>query len=860
MQQRLLALLLCLCAVPAFAQRLPATVTPDHYDLWFAPDLDKETFRGRETISLTVAAPTSTITLNAAEITFGTVTVESGGKTQPAQVSLNEKDETATFTVPAALQKGTAKVHIEYTGILNGQLRGFYLSKANGRKYAVSQMEATDARRAFPCFDEPSFKATFGVTLMVDAADTAISNGKQVSDTPGPEPGKHTVVFAPTPKMSSYLVALLVGDFVCRSGSAGQTPIRVCATPDKQSLTAFALTAAEQEVNFFNTYFKIKYPYEKLDIIGIPDFAAGAMENAGAITFRERMLLADEKTASVGLRKSVASVIAHELAHQWFGDLVTMKWWDDIWLNEGFATWAANKPLAAWKPEWNLDVNAATEKQTALGLDVLRSTRAIHTQVNTPAEINEVFDPIAYEKTASVLGMIESFVGPEKFREGVSSYLSKYSLGNAAGEDFWNEVTRVTEKPVNRIMKSFVEQVGAPLLTAKTKCVNGATEVSLSQSRFIGTPDAPKTLTTQHWTLPVCVKTGSNPGVCAVVTEESATLRVPGCGAPMINAGGVGYYLTEYEPAAVMELAKRTPALTATEKISLLGDEWRMVRSGRHDVGVYLDLAAALASDRTPEVAGEMAGRIGVVMSDIADQNQRQPFEAWIRKQFRPSLDAIGLMPKPDDTDQINQLRGTLLQLLASDPDLQARARTLVDGYMKDPSSLPPTLVATIIQLAAAGGDAALYDQYVARMKANESKPEEYYRFFNALATFPAPEVKARTLAFALSNDVRTQDTALVLAQLIGSPRSRQTTWDYLKSHWSEVSAKVGSFQSMPTLAGALGSFCSTEANADVKAFFDAHPIPEVARTLAQSYERMATCVAVDARQSPAFTQWLARQ
>ena len=223
--------------------------------------------------------------------------------------------------------------------------------------------------------------------------------------------------------------------------------------------------------------------------------------------------------------------------------------------------------------------------------------------MNTPAEINEVFDPIAYEKTASVLGMVEAFVGPEKFREGVSSYLSKYSLGNAAGEDFWNEVTRVTEKPVNRIMKSFVEQVGAPLLTAKTKCVNGATEISLSQSRFIGTPDAPKTLTTQHWTLPVCVKTGANPGVCTVVTEESQTLRVPGCGAPMINAGGVGYYLTEYEPSAVMELAKRTPPLTATEKVSLLGDEWRMVRSGRHDVGVYLDLAAALASERTPEMS-----------------------------------------------------------------------------------------------------------------------------------------------------------------------------------------------------------------------------------------------------------------
>ncbi len=859
MRIRFLFLTLCLIgATTAFAQRLPTNVTPEHYTLWFAPDLEHETFRGRETIAVNIAAPTSTITLNAAEITFGEVTIDSGGHTSTAKVTLNEKDETATFTTSSPLAKGPATIQITYTGILNGQLRGFYLSKANGRKYAVSQMEATDARRAFPSFDEPSFKATFAVTLMVDAKDTAISNGRQVSDTPGPEPGKHTIVFAPTPKMSSYLVALLVGDFVCRSGAAGNTPIRVCATPDKQALTAFAVTAAEQEVKFFNEYFKIPYPYEKLDIIGVPDFSAGAMENAGAITFRERMLLADEKTASVGLRKSVASVIAHELAHQWFGDLVTMKWWDDIWLNEGFATWAANKPLAAWKPEWHMDVNVATEKQTALGLDVLRSTRAIHTTVNTPAEINEVFDPIAYEKTGSVLSMVESFVGPEKFRAGVSSYLSKYSLGNAAGEDFWNEVTRVTEKPVNRIMKSFVDQPGAPLLTTKTKCVNGQTEVAITQSRFIGDPGSPKTA--QHWTLPVCVKTGANPGVCTVVTEESETIRVPGCGAAMVNAGGVGYYLTEYEPAAVMELARRTPALTAPEKISLLGDEWRMARSGKHDVGVYLDLAAAWARDTTPEVAGEIASRLSSVRADIADAAQRPAFDAWVRKQFRPALDAIGMTARPGDTDEINSLRGTLLEVLSGDPEVQKRARELVERYFDQPSSLAPTLVSPMLQVAAAGGDAALYERYLAKMKASVATPEEYYRYFNALAIFPTPELRQRTIEFALSDEVRTQDTSLLLAQLLTTAGSEDAAWAYIKSHWTTVVAKVGGFMGMPTLANALGASCSAEKSADIKAFFDAHPVPDAARTLQQTYERIATCTAVDARQSAAFAKWLAAQ
>ena len=508
------AVLLALVPSSVLAQRLPVGVTPEHYTLWFAPDLEKATFRGRAEIRVRLEAPTSAVTLHAAEITFGEVEIAAGGATHTATVRLDGATETATLTVPQRLAAGPATIRIRYTGVLNDKLRGFYLSTANGRKYAVSQMEATDARRAFPSFDEPAKKATFDISLMIDAADTAISNGRQLSDVAGPEPGKHTVTFATTPKMSTYLVALLVGDFVCREGVAATTPIRVCSTPDKKGLTAFALKAAEHQVQFFNDYFGIPYPFGKLDIIGVPDFAAGAMENAGAITFRERLLLADEATASVDTLKAVAGVVAHEIAHQWFGNLVTMKWWDDIWLNEGFATWAANKPLAAWKPEWQMDVKAAEETQFAMGLDALRSTRAIRTKVETPAEINEVFDPIAYEKTSGVLNMIEAYVGPDAFRKGVSAYLTRYSSGNAAGEDFWTEMTRVTEKPVNRVMRSFVDQPGAPVLSVRTRCVGGNTQVTVRQRKFEGAPAAggsSKSGAWQPWSLPVCVATGSAP-------------------------------------------------------------------------------------------------------------------------------------------------------------------------------------------------------------------------------------------------------------------------------------------------------------------------------------------------------------
>src|SRR5687767_13732531 len=413
--------LLFVVTSPAAAQRLSGTVIPEHYTLWFAPDLASATFRGRETIRVQLKSPATAVTLNAAEIEFVEATIEAGGATQTARVTLDAKTETATLTVPRQLPAGPAIIRITYNGLLNDKLRGFYLSKANGRSYAVTQLEATDGRRAFPSFDEPIYKATFDVTLMVDQGDTAISNGAQVSDTPGPETGKHTVTFATTPRMSTYLVAMIVGDFVCRSGAAAGTAIRVCATPDKLGLTEFALESTEQQLAFYNTYFGIKYPFGKLDILAIPDFAAGAMENAGAITFRERLLLVDPERASLGMLKRVAGIISHEIAHQWFGNLVTMKWWDDIWLNEGFATWIASRPIAAWRPEWKVELDDAADTQSALGIDALRSTRAIRMKVETPDEINEVFDGIAYEKTAGVLRMIEGFVGPDAFRRGISS-------------------------------------------------------------------------------------------------------------------------------------------------------------------------------------------------------------------------------------------------------------------------------------------------------------------------------------------------------------------------------------------------------------------------------------------------------
>jgi len=353
-----LALILALSS-PAVAQRLPRTAAPEHYDLAFVVDIVHQRFEGTETIHVQVRQPTTRIVLNAADLDFHAAAIGTGAAAQTAAVSLDHKTETATLTVAKPLAAGPTEIHIRYAGVLNDQLAGFYISKGASRDYAVTQFEATDARRAFPCFDEPAFKATFAVTLTIDRRDVAISNGRVVSDTPGPTSGQHTVRFSTSPKMSSYLVAMAVGDFECLEGIADQIPIRVCAASGKKDLGRIALESAQQILTFYDKYYAVKYPFGKLDMVAVPDFAAGAMENTAAIFYREADLLADPTTASVATRKNIASIVAHEMAHQWFGNLVTMAWWDDLWLNEGFATWMANHPLAAWKPEWNIAVDEA---------------------------------------------------------------------------------------------------------------------------------------------------------------------------------------------------------------------------------------------------------------------------------------------------------------------------------------------------------------------------------------------------------------------------------------------------------------------------------------------------------------------
>ena len=441
---------LALAVSLASAQRLPEGARPENYKLSFAPDLENAKFEGDETITVRLSKATSEITLNAADIDFHDVSITSGGASQKATVTPQKEKEMVVLKVEKPLSAGTATIHITFTGILNSEMRGFYLGKDDqGRKYAATQFEATDTRRAFPSFDEPDYKATFDITTVADKGMVAISNQKIVSDTDGPN-GKHTVRFATTAKMSPYLAALVVGNFEYVEAETDGVPIRVYATTGKKEMGKFALSVAGDILKYYDHYFGVKYPYGKLDLIGLPDFSAGAMENTGCITFREVLLLTDEKQGSVDIKKNIASVVAHEMAHQWFGDLVTMKWWDDIWLNEGFATWMSSKPIKSFKPEWNAALDDVSGTGGTLNGDALANTRPIHQAADTPAQIQELFDGIAYGKAASVLRMLEAYLGEESFRAGVNAYIKEHEYGNATAEDFWGTLAKTSKKPSTR--------------------------------------------------------------------------------------------------------------------------------------------------------------------------------------------------------------------------------------------------------------------------------------------------------------------------------------------------------------------------------------------------------------------------
>lgn len=841
----------------ANAQRLPKDVIPEHYTLVLTPHLQTATFSGHESIEVLVQQPTKTITLNAAQIQFKSVTAQVDGKTLSPTITQNKKQEQATFRFNRTLNPGHYTLAVDYSGILNNQLRGFYLSTQAGKRYAVTQFEPTDARRAFPSFDEPAFKATFNVTLVTPKGDMAISNTNVISDKPGPGPNEHTVHFATTPKMSTYLVAFLVGDFQCTSGSSDGVPIRACAPPDQVQYTHYALHTAEFVLHFYDHYFGIKYPMPKLDMIAIPDFEAGAMENFGAITYRETAMLLNPKTASVGEEQHVAVDIAHEMAHQWFGDMVTMQWWNNIWLNEGFATWMETKSVAAMHPEWDMAAIVAQTKDSTLNLDARRVTRAIRAKADTPDEINQMFDGISYGKASAVLHMVENYEGGQVFREGVHRYLEAHMYGNATAQNFWNAQTEVSHLPIDKIMDSFISEPGVPKLTFGDP-QDG--KVDVTQSRFYLNSDVEPT-GNQQWEIPICFNADNPAGEkCVVLSGKQQKLALPASKLFFPDAKAMGYYRFDLSKQVAQKIMDGIEThLTPVERIDSFGDLWAYVHADQDSVGTYLDLVEKVKNDTNAHVIETALAPLGTIEDRIASTpEEKAALRAWELRTFRPAYRRLGA-PSSHDTPNKKQLRAELFSLLghAGDKEVIAKSRGIADRYLANPDSVDANLANAALAVAASNGNAAFFNK-LQRAYESADNPQIQEEALHLLATFKNPTLERRALDFAASGQVKNQDSIFLFATGLRLPPTRAVTWQYIQQNWPKVKAQNTAFLMGSYLVGAAGSFCSAEKSAEVQHFFSTHPLPASSRALARATQEIQDCMTLRSQQEGHLKKWIA--
>jgi aminopeptidase N len=588
------------------------------------------------------------------------------------------------------------------------------------------------------------------------------------------------------------------------------------------------------------------------------------MENTGLITFREVLLLIDDQHASIALKREVADILSHEMAHMWFGDLVTMQWWDDIWLNEGFATWMSPKPVAAWKPEWHVELESVRDTIRSQGIDSLQHTRPIQQAAETPEQIQELFDGIAYGKTAAVLRMLEAYIGPESFRIGVTQYLKQHAYGNATATDFWTTLAKASGKPVDRVMPTFVQQAGLPFVALQAECRNGSTQVALRQQRYLFDREAfNRQEFKEMWQVPVCLKEGGVPGAgksCHLLTEKEARFDLNGCGTwTLANVGAEGFYRSGYEAANVIALAADLEkGLTPAERIMLLGDVWASVRVGKKPVTDYLALAEGLQHETSRPVLSELLAQIEYIDHYLTSEQDQPQYSAWVRQLLAPSIDRLGFEPKSGESEEDKQLRFRVLQVAGGtgqNPEVLAWARKWTEQALAHDAGLDNTIAETAFSLAARDGDSALYDRLVAKQKQAKT-PEEFYVYMGALLSFRDPKLIERNLNRALSPEIRSQDTVGVISDIMDLPTGGAPAWDFMRAHWDEIAKLSGGFAGAG-LVDATSTFCSAERGEQVREFFSTHKVPSAERGLQQSLERIQNCADLKSQQGPRLAQWL---
>ena len=838
--------------------RLPRFARPDHYDIRLSLNLDDFTFAGNVSIAFDVVEGTDRIVLNSAEIEIDTATVN-GEKV--SDVSVDDKLEMVTFKLSGQIAPGRHKLDIDYSGIINDQLRGLYRSvyvDSAGHEHviATSQCQATDARRILPCWDEPDFKATFQTTMEVADGLEVYSNtsetGRRELDN-----GRIEVSFDKTMKMSTYLLAFIAGPFEATEPRVVRgTPIRIIVPKGNLHLTDIALDNAAFCFEYLSDYYGIPYPGDKLDHIAIPDFAAGAMENVGLITYRDTYLVIDPDSATQGELQNSVDVIGHEIAHQWFGNLVTMAWWEGAWLNEAFASFMEMKATEAMRPEWKRWLAFANlEVPWAMGTDQLATTRPIEFEVTAPEEVEQMFDAITYGKGSAVLHMLDEFIGVEAFRTGVGNYLRKHSYSNTVTADLWEGLDGASQYPVSEIMDTWVYQRGFPQIDVKL--VDGG--VRLSQRRYLVIPDETDTTI---WKVPLQIR-GVSDGeafhIRYLLEDDEATVPIDGDIEWVVaNAGGSGFYRTRYSEDAFEDLMESVSSLDPNERHALVADTLGFVRSGQVGADHFLDLVSHFQSEEEQAIWSVILGGLGLVEQHIIDDAARPGFESFVAELVGPALDRLGWEPADGESDLVGKLRGELIAtmgVLARHDETIARAREIaIESIGGD--SFDPEVTNAALSVYARNGARDEYDLLWSTYE-SAGTPLEKIRYLRSVASVDTEEESLETLEKIVAHDIRTQDGFWVFARLLAGD-SGPAVWADARSKWDEILASMPGMTKTRVIEG-LPALSQPEVAADVKAFFAEHPFPEAARVLEQRLEMLDANVRLRERETERVTAYFTR-
>jgi len=838
--------------------RLPTTVAPEHYSLLLRPNMEASTFTGEQSIDLTVKAAVSRIVLNSVGLVIADayVTNAKGSRLNAKVVSYDVAAEQASIEFDGTIGKGKWKLHLKFTGEITSKLSGFYRSTYKdgaGKEHVIAstQFEPNDARRSFPCFDEPIFKATFQVTLEVDANLTAISNEPIIKVT-YPNEGKKLVEFGRTMKMSTYIVAYVIGEFeVTDPIVVNGTEIRAYCVPGKKHLTTYALKAAQFALTWFERYFGIKYPGNKLDLIGIPDFAFGAMENLGCVTFRETALLVSEETATIGELLRVSEVVMHEIAHMWFGDLVTMKWWNGLWLNEAFATFMATKVQDAFRRQWERWVSFGQERAAAMRTDGLASTRSVEAPVNHPAEALGMIDVITYRKGCSVLRQLEQYIGEDTFRDGIRVYLKKHAYSNAETTDLWDAIASVTTLPVREIMTTWVFQPGYPVITVSESAISGGVTLSQAPFKYL----AAAVDKSQTWLVPVLLrfKTAEGVGTKWVLLDgkEKSIYLGEQLEWVVVNADGHGFYRTSYSAKLASKLtANMSETLNSIERFNLVNDAWACAQAGLTSAEQYLDIVALFSEERDPNIWGLLHSSLARIY-DLLPERNRSVFAKLVRTIVMPQYNRLGWTEKAGESAQDRQVRGTVILMLGTIGNyslLGDAARQLFGKYKTDRSAVASDVVPAMIALLAHNGGSTEYDELAQLLSATQV-PQEKVRFLMAQASFRDVALLEKTLASTITATVRTQDAPSLLVRLLGNGRINVKAWQFIKDNWDYMVANFPETGLISMVSG-VTALDRQELETDVIAFFATHPVKGGDKAVAQNLELLRVAVEFKCREA----------